>query len=363
MTRLLCQMLLVGLLFCVAASPSTAPSRPGYRLVNRQWISTTTITSWQELLTASIVEGQLEIAVSIDPTLQSQFRSGRRLAAEIGESSLVWILTVSEFKAGEALRRGVYLRAAGIPAAPVTDDRYRLSAIVVEPTGTVIRGQGRMDNRVVQCELRHDRVKNFISLQISDTAPGQQPRGLQANAVDLRMLLFEHGDAMRLYVVPLLSELAGEPILRPRAADVYRLFPDIPASPKARARLARILDRLADADPRVRTAADDELNLQGDDVVLAALRATNLNPPQQGAIRRFLMRRQLLLESQIERMREEMSYQIDLLDFDDRAVRERAKAMIERLTDEKIEFDLDLEGSRRTEAVEQFRLLLTRPLD
>lgn len=352
------------LLSCASlAAPATQPGRPGYRLVQGQWISSIKIESWQKLLDARIVEGQLEVQVSIDKLLDRQFVGGRRVAAEVGQSPLVWVLSRSEFKAGMATQRGVYLQAVGLPAAPIADEGYRLSAVMVDPTGIVVRGDGKIENRDATCELRYDRVKGFLSLRIVDGVPGEQPRGLQANAADLRMLLLEHGDAMRLYVVPLLNELAGQPILQPRAADVYRLFPEIPATPEGIAKLTPILQLLSDPDPKLRDKGDDALNRSGDDVVLAAMRATNLNAQQQGAVRRFLVRRQLLLDTQIERMREELPYQIDLLDFDDRAVRERAKARIERINDEKLNFDLDLEGAQRTRQVEKLRLQMTRPLD
>jgi len=346
-----------------AAPPTSQPARPGYRLVDRQWISTTRIDSWQKLLSVTIVEGQLQFSLAPEKKLQPQFTGGRRVAAEVGDSPLVWVLSYSDFNAGNSSARGTYLRGVGLPAAPVSDDHYRLSAVLIEPTGAIIRGEGKINNRNISCEVRQDRVKSFLSVRIVDQTAGEQPRGLQANAVDIRMLLLEHGDAMQIYVVPLLNELAGSQILRPRAADVYRVYPDIPATPRGHADLAVILQALSDRDPMVRRQAETQLDASGDEVVLAAMRATGLNAPQEAAVRRFLSRRQLLLDTQIERMREELSYQIDLLDFDDRVVRERAKHKIELITAEKISFDLDLEGSQRTAAVDQFRLLLTTPLD
>lgn len=346
----------------LAAPPTTQPTRPGYRLVAGQWTATTRIESWQKFASVSLVDGLLQADLSLDDKLARQFTAGRRVAAEVGDSPLVWIITYSEFNAGDVTRRGKYLRAGALPAAPMPDDRYRLSAVIIEPAGIVIRGAGKMDNRDVTCELMQDRVKNFLSLRITDTVPGEQPRGLQANAVDLRMLLLEHGGAMQAYVVPLLNELSGTQMLRPRAADVYRIFPDIPATAEGNAGLKPILDALTDRDPKVRQAAEGQLDASSDDVILAAMRAQNLNPTAHAAIQSFLRRRAILLESQIDRMRDEVPYQIELLDFDDRAVRERAKARIERLTDEKIKFDLDLEGTQRSAAVDELRARFTQPL-
>ena len=355
-----------------AAPPASQPVRPGYRLVDGQWISVGKMESWQSILSVDLVDGQLIAKVALDKSMLPKLAGGRRIATTIGESPLAWVMSYSNFTGGgDASKRGNYLRAAGLPVAgaPEGSDRLRLSGVLIEPTGLLIRGEGMVNDHKIICELHQeattDTTQKFLSLKIIDQPANGQPRQLDAKAIDFRMLLVEQGDAMRGYVAPLLDELAGKVVLAPRAADVYRIWRDIPASAEGNAKLAAVLAELSDRDPQVRKSAEAKMNGADAALMLAAIRVprAQLNSPQQGAILRFIERNQLVLDAQVERTREDLLYLIDCLDFEDRAVRERAKAGIERYIDEKIEFDLDLEGTLRTRAVQQLRLRHTQPLD
>jgi len=315
-----------------------------------------------------LINGKLRCDLSPDQSMLPRLVGGRRIATTVGESSLVWVISHSQFTGGgDASRHGAYLRAAGLPpvGAPEGTDRFHLSGVLVEPTGLLIRGEGMVNGQRITCELHQDSTRDFLSMRITQQSAQGPPRGLEAKAVDFRMLMIEHGDAVRAYVAPLLDELAGKRLLAPRAADVYRVFRDVPASVEGVAKLAELLKDLADRDPGVRRKAESKLIAGGDDVMLAAIRAPleKLSAPQQSAIQRSVEAQQTLLDSQLDRAREDIMFLIDCLDFDDRAVREKAKAGIERYTDEKIDFDLDLEGASRTKTVEQIRLLYTRPID
>jgi hypothetical protein len=158
---------------------------------------------------------------------------------------------------------------------------------------------------------------------------------------DLDEFRRKHPDEACRYLLPLLRTMTGQPILRPGAGDVYRVFPDIPADPAVTHRIDEILPALASSDPTERDRATAALNALGRPGVLAAIRYDTelLLPEQRTRLQNVVAKQTVLGFEDPTKEAADVNFLVECLEDEDLAVRTRAKGMLEQVLGRKIEFD------------------------
>ena len=172
---------------------------------------------------------------------------------------------------------------------------------------------------------------------------------LAVNATDLFQLRNEYPEAVRKFLLPAFSKLTREPILRPGASDVYRVFTRIPADSNVLGRLHALLPPLAAEAEDVRERATRELMGLGRAGALAALRFDPdlLAPEQSSRLGALIMAHSRMTIDDVSRAATDVHFLIDCLEDEDPAVRAAAAAALEGRLSRKIGFDPDAGAKER----------------
>ena len=185
---------------------------------------------------------------------------------------------------------------------------------------------------------------------------------LSVNSVDLFRLRSEQPEALRRFLLPALGKLTDQPILRPGASDVYRLFSQIPADPKVTARLLALLPGLTSEESEARDRATKDLFALGRAGALAAMRFDPelLVPEQATRLGELIMAHsRMTLEDPAEAAKD-VYFLIDCLEDEERAVRLAASEALEKMLSRKIGFDADGAVSVRRAFAEALRARVAR---
>ena len=119
--------------------------------------------------------------------------------------------------------------------------------------------------------LAYNQLPTGVTLTLARRGVNR-PRTFPLDAADLLDLRRKHPNETCWYLLPILRQMSGQPILRPGGGDVYRVFTDIPADPAVTKQIDQILPRLAADDAQERDRATVALNDLGRPGALAALR-------------------------------------------------------------------------------------------
>jgi hypothetical protein len=169
-----------------------------------------------------------------------------------------------------------------------------------------------------------------------------------------------HPEEVERYFAPLLRKLARTNLLGPGAADVYAIFPAIPADDGIVSRVEQLLPALDSPDARDRERATRDLIMLGRPAILAAMRwdEDQLSPEQHCRLRQLVESHRRRRAQPLAAARTDLILLTECLADDDIAVRTAAKQAIESLLGRRIRFDptLDLDG--RALAVDEFRASL-----
>ena len=178
-------------------------------------------------------------------------------------------------------------------------------------------------------------------------------------AADPLELWNDHQREMRIYLLPLLARLSKANPLRPRAGDVYRAFPTIPADPAAVARVQALLPDLEAPSPQDREAASKRIAALGDPGVLALLRTDrSALAPEQGARVDALIAANSTLREPASWVRD-IYFLTDCLAYaDDPAVRVAALNAVRVVAGDEVLFDPSADESLRESAALEIRRLL-----
>jgi hypothetical protein len=217
--------------------------------------------------------------------------------------------------------------------------------------------------------VRLTQSNGSLSFTCSRIDRGVQKSVLVASAMSLRELQAEHPREVRQYLDPMLFGLAGRHLLRPGAADVYRVFTAVrPNAQTAKAFEKVVLDLESDSfDQRER--ATKTLREMGAPGVLAALRRDNrdLSPEARSRIDNFVAIHATLTPDQLEGAANDPVFLLDCMDDDNLAVRAAARDALEKRLGRKVEFDPSVGDDARGAAVDALRSQLlkgatTRPV-
>ena len=217
--------------------------------------------------------------------------------------------------------------------------------------------------------VRLTQANGMMGFSCGKVEDGLQTSVLLASAPTLDQLKAEYPREVRKYLTPILRDLTGgRTPLQPAPADVYRAFDSIRPDPKVARQVEELLARLDSEVYAVRDAASKELAGLGAPAVLAILRRDmdDLSAEARNRIDRFLASRANLSPEEAVAARKDRAFLIDCLEDEHLAVRQAAKAALEKLIGAKIDFDATLSGEARADAVDALRQKLnptptTRP--
>ena len=183
---------------------------------------------------------------------------------------------------------------------------------------------------------------------------------LTARGENLEQMAGAHPEEVDRYFAPLLRKISRTNLLGPGAADVYALFPEIPADDGVVSRVEQILPALDSPDVSEREKATRDLAVLGRPGILAVMRwdETALSPEQHARMRHLIQSHRRRAQA-AGSARTDVAFLSECLADDDLAVRVAAKRAIETVLGREISFDPSLDIDRRTLAVDQLRASLT----
>jgi hypothetical protein len=175
------------------------------------------------------------------------------------------------------------------------------------------------------------RADGRTGLAVTEARPTKTQTLDAKNLLDLRA---QDPKLVRDAVVPWLVQLAGEDLLLPGAADVYRVFDEIDPDAETSAQVQALLPELSSPAYDRREAATAALAHLGPGGACALMRMDRSQLPPEAA-----SRIDALLARQTRRqfddpgvMRNDLSFLADCMEFDDARVRAAAKAQVEKIT-------------------------------
>ena len=350
---------LIGVILVLSAA--TSPAAEPTTSATQQADATPRVKTLSELFRAEIRERKLVLSLVAPKSLVDDIAADRSPSIQVNADDR-WLLDAD---AHAAKQTDGTLAAFALSCESRRHDRWselQLTAVTVTDAGvTTIEGSGRVNDSYVGVTLVQDLPAGVVRFTV------EKPRRARARpldidqAADFVQLFNEHEPQVRRYLMPLLKELTGANLLRPRAGDVYRAFTTIPSDPAVTAQLKAILPDLdADAAPQ-RNAASAKLDHLGRAGVLAALRLdpSELTPEQRGRIDAMIDRNSLWPDpasaptATTATTTTDPHFLADCLADEDAAVRRAALAALQKLAGREIAFNVDAAPVARERAVDE----------
>ena len=303
------------------------------------------VTRIGDLIRFRLVEGRLES----EWIGKSTNRQPRRMRME--GSDAAWLVNHFVTTTGAFYSVNRYLFDGA------EDDFWMVMFSTQEGLGsTTLMAQGGESSALVS--LAYQQAPTGVTLMLVERGLNKR-RMLSAS--DLEDLRRKHPDESCRYLLPLLREMTGQPILRPGAGDVYRVFTHIPADPNVTRQIDAILPGLAAADPAERDRATAALNALGRPGALAAMRydEDRLLPEQRARLQALALRHATLGEEPAKAAAD-VNFLVECLEDEDPGVRAGAKELLERVAGRKLDFDPAAAPERRAAAAAAIRTLLTQ---
>lgn len=296
-----------------------------------------------DLIRFSVVDGRLES----DWVGKSTNRQPKRL--RIDGSDATWLINHVATTSGAfyALKR-FYFEGH-------EDDFWIVEFNTQEGLGSItVVAQGGDSSDIAA--LAYNQFPTGVTLTLTRRGINR-PRTLPLEAADLLDLRRKHPNETCWYLLPVLRQMSGQPILRPGGGDVYRVFTDIPADPAVTKQIDQILPRLAADDAQERDRATVALNDLGRPGALAALRYDTdvLIPEQRTRLQTLIARNAPLGIEDPAAAAKDPNFLIDCLEDDDPAVRAGAKSLLEKTLGHKVDFDPAAPSDRRAAAATAIR--------
>jgi hypothetical protein len=331
--------------------------RPGFRLVDGVWTKTVATLTWGDLVDVR-QDGRVVQVVAAPSKRAEKLVAGSRIAlVELADSPFAWRLDTlgrvwleGRREAAQALRVQVAGKETPIDVSMrmqslvITQanqpDRHleRIAQITFAPTGQV--------TVIVQ---DHDPQQNNVAVSVR----------VRAEADNLYDLARAHGDTLRTDVRPLLAEMSqGEVTLGVGAADAYRAFPSVEATPVQARLLVDLLPDLDATDADGIAAAQTKLDALGSGGVLAASRVdrSDLSGDQRDRLDRFLRSRSVYSDVGVEALLGDRDFLLDCLSFPDARIAEAARARI------KEQFEVDVPHTASPDDIETLRATMPRSI-
>jgi hypothetical protein len=239
-------------------------------------------------------------------------------------------------------------------------DQFWNIATTLSPNGLMLHGVRGDEKKGVRVRLTQS--KGSLSFVCWKMDQGAEEIFFRASAPSIRQLYGQHPREVRRYLSPLLHDLTGKFLLRPGAADVYRLFETIPADREIANELNRVIGRLESNSFPVREQAGKDLSALGAPFVLAALRRdlSDLSADAKEHLDRFIAEHSNAQWDDLDAARKDRLVLLDCLEDEDQAVRAASKAALEKVVGKKIEFDVLAGAEAREKMIEGLRAELEK---
>jgi hypothetical protein len=235
------------------------------------------------------------------------------------------------------------------------DDRYASLRLTLVSHGDddalSVAGAGRVDNLWVLVNFTQDPGAGPVHFSVQ--RPRRRMRPIhEFEAPDLLSLWNDHAKELRQFLLPLLREMTGTNVLRPRPGDVYRAFPSIAADEQTTRKLTALLPAL-DADGATeRESASVQLQALGPAGILAAVRLESASlTAEQGARLDALVRDNSTTAEPQALAKRDPLFLCDCLEDPDVNVRTAALQALRSMTGRAIAFDVAAPADDRAKAV------------
>jgi hypothetical protein len=317
------------LLFAPIAGAQLA--RPGFRQLDGRWIRPAGKFELREIVSVQLSpSGRLEASFSPADAWRAKLLPGRRLVAEHALDDSLWHLMAVATAADEAEVPLTVVLLAVDELAPARDTPARPVRITLTPSQFLLRGVGRYDGAAAQVEYRSrlDGADCRLTVQIEGKG------GIDVTGQSVVDLLGKRPAIVRQFLAPMLRDLSGNHLLRPRAGDVYRAFDDIQPTPEEAAAVFKLLPALGSPEPLERELADEKLQRLGPSGVLAAMRLdlSRLPPEPASRLKRHIERNSLgEIDPATARM--DLYFLREARDDPDPRVRDAAREQLQLLAD------------------------------
>lgn len=234
-------------------------------------------------------------------------------------------------------------------------DGFWMVTSTISPGSLTISGTQGDNSTGIRVRLTQS--KGTLSFNCWKLTQGAQKVAFEATAPTIRQMLTAHPNEIREYLSPVLYLLTGKNLLRPGAADVYRLFESIQPDPKVTKELDQILTKLESDSFPDRVEAGKVLMGKGREFVLAAVRRdpSDLSAGARERLEQFIEENSTAQWEDLPAARTNRTVLLDCLDDDDKAVRTASKAALEKVMGKRIDFDVGLEGEEREKAIDALR--------
>ncbi len=215
------------------------------------------------------------------------------------------------------------------------------------------------------CEIMrmfYSQQPNHVIVNVTGWDQGRAKQIVSANAPDLTQLRSDHPDEVRKFLAPVLRKLTGQPLLRPGASDMYRVFAQIPADPKITSRIEALLPDLISPMPTDRERAAATLHALGIPGALAALRFDPdlLLPEQFNRLSDLIAAHSRMLIDDPAALMKDVEFLLDCAEDDDLTIRQTAIAALEKLLGRKTDIDPTAPAAKRTAAIDALRVKLAK---
>jgi hypothetical protein len=329
-------------------------SRPGWRRFAGTWVQPSRTFKWSDLLRLSLHDGKLNVDVLPSADAKAVVRSDRRVMVEIEKSPAIWALSTAgrvwvdtqrkvpsdHFSAWASFDRGMLV------------DQICPALIRITPAEKVFVGAGRINGQELQvtCTIRGTQ-EGGVMLVVANVGVQNPNPIVTLHANDLLDLQTKKPAAVRAYLAPLFTAIAGRNLFAPEAGDVYRTFSEIPADPEMIKKVEALLPQMESPSVEDRNAASSALEALGGPGILAAMRIdrTGLSPEQLDRLDRAIENQTLFRGT--KDLKTDPYFLLDCLENEDRAVRAAAKAWLEKLTGKPIDYSVDLPEAERAKAI------------
>ncbi|MBC7784454.1 MAG: hypothetical protein H7144_11510 [Burkholderiales bacterium] len=316
------------------SAPTAHPApalRPGSRLVDGYWAKPAAKVKINDLVRLVDDDGRHLLIAQPASWIAPLLRNWRVSVIEIGGSDYAWKLSCPGRVWNDNRSAATqHLRVIAATDDMKSGDSMRLTKIDIVPHQASIQALIDIDDRPTSVNV----VLSAQFAELSVAGIGETNAAIIHRADSARQLFARHpGDARR-YMLPVLRLIGGgAAVMQPAAADVYRVFPNLPIDPLMTTTITKLTPDLADPDPRTRGRASEELASLGRRGVQAAmtLDLATLAPEAAERIIAFI-RDNTREERSVEVLLRDASFLHDCLADPDPAVARAAADAVEKIT-------------------------------
>ncbi len=218
---------------------------------------------------------------------------------------------------------------------------------------------------LIQNKMQADDLEENITFRVNKNfnTEGIPPYNLTLSASNFSQLRRRHPREIRTYLGPILQDLRAEHLLQDNDIQVawQVLGPEIEPDLKLSAKLKSIVEKLSSDDFSIRAKTEDELAALGPPAASALSRwdLSTLPADPRTSIESFIRSQQKIGMQQVNVLRNNPDFLLDLLSTDDPAILKAAQSRIGELTGKTISLPANLTPEQKLLKIEELRQSLS----